>query len=124
MKRTIPLYSLLFSVTFLFTACGGSDVREGEIDPAEVVSESPDYEDIDSDQDGEISYEEQSARGPSTVNTTNYTERGDSLMRAGDTLVTPRYTDDEYEPAFSTSTTNPANQVEGGVTPGNNQKKQ
>jgi hypothetical protein len=118
-------FTYLLSVVFLsgfFVSCGGTDIREGEIDPDEVVSQAPDYEDIDSDLDGEISFVEQSARGPSTTNTTNYTELGDSLMRARDTLVDPTYTDDEYEPAFSTSTTNPANQVEGGVTPGNNQK--
>jgi len=105
----------------LTTSCGSNnDAYESEIDPNETIEQSPDYE--DSDGDGTVTYEDQSARSSVTTNTTNYADRADSLTTARDTLVDPKYTDDEYEAAFSTSTTNPKNQVEGGVTPGNEKK--
>jgi len=114
--------SLLLSL--FAVSCGNTDTNDNEgIDSGEIINQAPDYEDIDSDGDGNIDYEEQSARGKSTTNTTNYADRADSLSAARDTLVDPKYTDDEYEPAFSTSTTNPKNQVEGGVTPGGKKKK-
>ena len=115
--KFLPLSLLLAG---LLVGCGSNnDAYESEIDPNETIEQSPDYEDGDSDGDGTVTYEEQSARGESTTNTTNYADRADSLGAiARDTLVDPKYTDDEYEAAFSTSTTNPENQVEGGVTPG------
>jgi hypothetical protein len=119
-SRILPLTLLLGS---LLVGCdSNNDAYESEIDPNETIEQSPDYEDGDSDNDGTVTYEEQSARGESTTNTTNYADRADSLAIARDTLVDPKYTDDEYEPAFSTSTTNPKNQVEGGVTPGDEKK--
>lgn len=98
--------------------CGGTENIEGEIKPGGTIAAEPDYEDSDTDNDGELEYEEVSARSSVTARTTNYSKRADSLQTAGDTLVKPVYTDDEYEAAFSTSTTNPKNQVEGGVRPG------
>lgn len=120
------LYKSLFLLGLCgaFTACGGSDVREGEVDAAEVVDSSPDYEDSDPNQNGKVDYVEQSTADSVTANTTNYAKRADSIRAVGDTLVEPKYTDNEYEPAFSTATTNPKNQISGGVTPVNNQKKQ
>ncbi|PPK85962.1 hypothetical protein CLV84_2875 [Neolewinella xylanilytica] len=121
--KTIIYTLALVGGTFL-TACGG-EPREGEIDPAEVVETSPDYEDGDQDGDGKVSFEEQSPYSEITTLTTNYAERADSLRLTRDSVVIdPKYTDNEYEAAFSTSTTNPRNQTEGGITPGNNQKKQ
>lgn len=118
--KFLPLSLLLAG---LLVGCdSNNDAYESEIDPNETIEQSPDYEDGDSDNDGTVTYEEQSARGVSTTNTTNYADRADSLAIARDTLVDPKYTDDEYEPAFSTSTTNPKNQVEGGVTPGGEKK--
>ncbi|MBB4078394.1 hypothetical protein GGR28_001007 [Lewinella aquimaris] len=115
---------LLFLTAFSAYSCSSTDEREGEIDANEVIATEPDYEDGDQDGDGEVSYEEQSPRSSITTQTTNYANRADSLRIARDTLVDPKYTDDEYEAAFSTSTTNPKNQVEGGVTPGNQKKNQ
>lgn len=125
MKYVFLPAALLFSLTF--TGCGsegGGDAREGEVDPSEIIESDPDYEDSDPDGDGKISYEDQSTSlGGVTTRTTNYAQRADSLQTYGDTLVEPTYTDDEYEAAYSTSTTNPKNQVEGGVKPGEQQKK-
>ncbi|THH41946.1 hypothetical protein [Neolewinella litorea] len=125
MKTFLHTLILFLGAVPFFTACGNSSTREGEIDPQETIETSPDYEDDDQDGDGDIEYEEQSARqGGVTTGTTNYARRADSIRMAGDTLVDPKYTDNEYKAAFSTATTNPKNQVAGGVTPGNNQKKQ
>ncbi|MCP9235620.1 hypothetical protein [Lewinella sp. JB7] len=124
MKIAVTFSLLLLLGNFSFYACSSAaDEREGEIDANEVIETEPDYEDNDQDNDGKISYEEQSARSSITTRTTNYANRADSLRIARDTLVDPKYTDNEYEAAFSTSTTNPRNQVEGGVTPGDQQKQ-
>ena len=125
MKYTfLPFALALFG---LATGCGSAtdtDTQEGEIDTAEIIESDTDYEDSDPDNDGKISYEDQSTSlGGVTTQTTNYAQRADSLQTYGDTLVEPTYTDDEYEAAYSTSTTNPKNQVEGGVKPGEQQKK-
>ncbi|CAH0999837.1 hypothetical protein LEM8419_01122 [Neolewinella maritima] len=114
-------YSLLLCLALAITACGDESIEESQqsID-SENASE---HNDSDANDDGEVTYEEQSARGVSTTNTTNYAQRADSIRTVRDTLVTPTYTDDEYEAAYSTSTTNPANQVEGGITPGDEQKR-
>lgn len=118
--KMIKLLPLLLLAGWL-TNCGtNNDLEESEIDPEETVEMSPDYEDSDQDNDGDVEYEEASARSEVTTQTTNYADRSDSLNAARDTLVDPTYTDDEYEQAFSTSTTNPDNQVEGGVTPKDN----
>ncbi|NJB84852.1 hypothetical protein GGR26_000597 [Lewinella marina] len=125
MKSYIYFLFLLLGVATLFTSCGDSPEREGEIDPAETVETAPDYEDDDQDGDGNLEFEEQSPfEGGITTRTTNYARRADSIRMAGDTLVDAKYTDNEYKAAFTTATTNPKNQVAGGVTPGNNQKKQ
>ncbi|WP_116124863.1 hypothetical protein [Lewinella sp. IMCC34183] len=115
---------LLLSFCSVFTACGDADMREGEVDPAEVIDSSPDYEDDDANNNGKIDYVEQSTSDSITTLTTNYSKRADSIRATRDTLITPRYTDDEYEAAYSTSSTNPKNQGAVGITPGNNQKKQ
>ena len=87
------------------------------------IEDSSSHNDDDPNGDGKVTYEEQSAESSVTAHTTNYAERADSLRTSRDTLVKPRYTDNEYEAAFSTSTTNPRNQVEGGITPGDEQKR-
>ncbi len=123
--KFLPYSILTLSLCGLLTACGGSTEREGEIDSAEVIDSAPDYEDADPNQNGKVDYVEQSTQQAGvTTNTTNYAPRADSIRMAGDTLVKPKYTDNEYEAAYSTSTTNPANQVAGGVTPSGKQKKQ
>lgn len=105
-----------------FTACG-SDTDSAEIETSEIIESDADYEDGDQDGDGKVSYEEQSPHSAITTRTTNYTQRADSLRSSRDSLlITPKYTDDEYEAAYSTSTTNPRNQSEGGVHPGNPEK--
>lgn len=123
----MKIYKLLCLACFASVAIGcnsNNDALESEIDPNETIEQSPDYEDGDSDGDGSISYEEQSPHSEITTQTTNYADRADSIRGVRDTLVDPKYTDDEYEPAFSTSTTNPANQVEGGITPGDEKRNQ
>ena len=123
MKSTLYILSLFLGLAV--TACNSDEPREGEIDPQEVIESSPDYEDGDQDGDGSVTFEEQSPYSEITTQTTNYADRADSLRITRDSgLVDPVYTDNEYEAAFSTSTTNPRNQTEGGITPGNNQKKQ
>ena len=109
---------------FLILPSCGSDSSSGDPDidtPPAIETQSADYEDSDQDNDGTVEYEEASARGRVTTQTTNYAQRADSLQTLGDTLVDPTYTDDEYEAAYSTSTTNPKNQVEGGIIPGKKQ---
>ena len=106
-----------------FTSCGG-DGDTAEIDTSEIIESDADYEDGDQDGDGKVSYEEQSPHSAITTRTTNYTQRADSLRASRDSLlITPKYTDNEYESAFSTATTNPRNQSEGGVHPGNPEKR-
>ncbi len=119
--RKLSFYSFFFLLLLALTACGGSDIDESKqgVD-SENLSE---HNDSDPNDDGQVTYEEQSAQGVSTTNTTNYAQRADSIRTIRDTLVKPTYTDDEYEAAYSTSTTNPANQVEGGITPGDEQKR-
>ena len=117
------IYYPLLLLSVLFVACS-NDTEEGEIDSAEIVESDADYEDIDQDNDGKVSFEEQSPYSEVTTLTTNYTQRADSMRLTRDSvMITPKYTDNEYEAAYSTSTTNPRNQTEGGITPGNNQKK-
>ena len=97
-----------------FAACGG-DTESADIGTSESIPADGDRND-----DGRVSYEEESAQSAITTRTTNYTQRADSLRASRDSLrITPKYTDDEYEAAYSTSTTNPRNQSEGGVHPGN-----
>ena len=120
----IFIFCLLSTTALVFSSCG-SDEREGEIDTAEIVETSPDYEDGDSNQDGEVSFEEQSPYSEITTRTTNYQARADSLRSTRvSAVIDVKYTDDEYEAAYSTSTTNPRNQTEGGITPGNNQNRE
>ena len=119
----ISFYPLTLLLTLFLVACGNS-AKEGEIDTAEIVESDADYEDGDQNNDGKVSFEEQSPYSAITTKTTNYTQRADSMRLTRDSaVITPRYTDDEYEAAYSTSTTNPRNQSEGGITPGNNQRK-
>ena len=114
--RKLSFYGFLLLLLIALTACG--ETPEG-ID-SENTSEAIDP---DPNDDGQVTYEEQSAQGALTTNTTNYAQRADSIRAVRDTLVDPTYTDNEYEAAYSTSTTNPANQVEGGITPGDEQKR-
>ena len=119
--RIIPITLGLLS-GLAFTACGG-DTDSAEIETSEIIESDADYEDGDQDGDGKVSYEEQSPHSAITTQTTNYTQRADSLRSSRDSLlITPKYTDDEYEAAFSTATTNPRNQSEGGIHPGNPEK--
>ena len=119
----ISFYPLTLLLALFLVACGNS-TEEGEIDTAEIVESDADYEDGDQNNDGKVSFEEQSPYSAITTKTTNYTQRADSMRLTRDSaVITPRYTDNEYEAAYSTSTTNPRNQSEGGITPGNNQRK-
>ena len=119
----ISFYPLTLLLALFLVACGNS-TEEGEIDTAEIVESDADYEDGDQNNDGKVSFEEQSPYSAITTKTTNYTQRADSMRLTRDSaVITPRYTDNEYEAAYSTSTTNPRNQSEGGITPGNNQQK-
>lgn len=119
--RTLLFFLACGSGLFL-PSCGG-DTESGEIETSEIVESDADYEDGDQDGDGKVSYEEQSPHSAITTRTTNYTQRADSLRGSRDSLlITPKYTDDEYEAAYSTSTTNPRNQSEGGIHPGNPEK--
>ncbi|WP_116105028.1 hypothetical protein [Lewinella sp. IMCC34191] len=124
MKTTFRIFILAGILSF--TACGGGAAEDSdEVDTAEIVESDADYEDGDQNNDGKVSYEEQSTQSEITTQTTNYSQRADSLRLTRDSaVITPKYTDDEYEAAYSTSTTNPRNQSEGGITPGNNQKKE
>ncbi len=121
MTTTRPLFFSLLILS-LVTACSSSDAEVGS-DNGTNIEDSSSRIESDPNDDGKVTYEEQSAQGSLTTNTTNYAERADSFRIARDTLVKPRYTDNEYEAAFSTSTTNPRNQVEGGITPGDEQKR-
>ena len=119
----VSYYPLALLLATLVFACG-SNTEEREIDTSEIVESDADYEDTDQDNDGKVSFEDQSPYSEITTQTTNYTQRADSMRLTRDSaVITPKYTDDEYEAAYSTSTTNPRNQSEGGITPGNNQKK-
>ncbi len=113
------LYLMLLAV---FVVSCSTDSSESDAEGGTSIGDSSSHNDNDPNDDGKVTYEEQSAQSSITANTTNYADRADSIRARGDTLVTPRYTDDEYEAAFSTSTTNPRNQVEGGITPGDKQK--
>ena len=118
--RKLSIYGFLLLLLVALTACENNIDESKQGVDSENVSE---HNDSDPNNDGKVTFEEQSAQGVSTTNTTNYADRADSIRSIGDTLVKPTYTDDEYEAAYSTSTTNPANQVEGGITPGDEQKR-
>ncbi len=113
------LFALLLATCL--ASCSNDESEVGAEDSV-TIGDSSSANDPDPNDDGKVTYEEQSAQGSITANTTNYADRADSIRARRDTLVTPRYTDNEYEAAFSTSTTNPRNQVEGGITPGEQQK--
>lgn len=122
MKTTFSTLFIIGLFAAGTTACdrgpteGALGQGENNDNPSEAVEPDP-------NDDGVVTYDEQSPHSEITTRTTNYAGRADSIRTARDTLVDPTYTDDEYEAAFSTSTTNPENQVEGGITPGDQQKR-
>ena len=117
--------STLLSFAFALTSCdnNGANMREETDDelsaptveddtPNDNIFRNPDYEDgSDAGDNDVVTYEEASARDSITTQTTDYQNRDSEVDRE----LKPIYTDDEYEPSFSTSTTNPKNQISGGL---------
>ncbi len=96
MKSSVNYFFIFIALCCGTMSCGNSSV-DGEPAVVENVFRGPDWED-------------QSARSEYTDQTSDPTT--DPLKDGTESnWVEPKYTDDEYEAAYSTSSTNPKNQI-------------
>ena len=109
MKQTF-VYLIIFLALCAGTMSCGDDAVADEQTTNENIFRSPDYEDSAED-DGTISYEDQSTQSAYTDKTSDPTTDPQKDGKRGNWVDSIRYTDDEYEAAYSTSSTNPKNQI-------------
>ena len=98
------LLLLLATVTL---ACGGETAEAGSSNAN--IFRNPDYEDTDTD--GSLTYQDQSTAQDSITDETSNPITDPYKDPDANGMIKPKYTDNEYEAAYTTSTTEPKNVV-------------